>query len=145
MLERVILRRNLSYWAARVSHSTHPPLRLQASWVLLPALKTPAQPFLAKGYLSPLALYGSSLRRPHAKAASLTLGCPLFSPQAGLGPCCGHLPVSAANHHRGGHCLQGESVLQRKPPGDPVPPLQTPGLHVLHPEFWCQGFSFSHT
>lgn len=31
--------------------------------------------------------------------------------QAGMGPGCGHLSLSAAHHHWGGHCLQGECVF----------------------------------
>ena len=32
----------------------------------------------------------------------------VFTQQASMGPCCGHLPLSAAYHHWGGHRLQSK-------------------------------------
>lgn len=48
---------------------------------------------------------------------------PLFSPQASLGPCRRHLPLSAAHHHRGRHRISGKSRegYLRGPLGGSVP------------------------
>lgn len=46
---------------------------------------------------------------PYQRPCTNGLDAPLLSPQAGLGPRRGHLPLPAAHHHRGRHCLQGES------------------------------------